>query len=107
MREGGTFSQWKLIWLSTYVWDNIAKGHNKHTSSIKDDVILSCDYKNDQVYIYGQEKSKSNFDEIYWICYWYKQHININVTVLIYFSINILSSQYSLHDFVVNTISII
>ena len=49
LREGETFSWWNLTWLSTDVWDDIANGHNKHTSSINGDVILSCDCKNGQV----------------------------------------------------------
>ena len=34
----------ELTWLSTDVWDDIAKGHIKHTRSINGDVILSCDW---------------------------------------------------------------
>ena len=51
LREGGTFSWGNSIWLSTDVWDGIAKEHNKHTSSIRGDVILSCDCENGQAYI--------------------------------------------------------
>ena len=53
------------------------------------------------------KKSWEYFWGIYWLCYWHKWHVNINVTILIYFSINILNSQYFQHDSVVNTISII
>ena len=34
----------ELTWLSTDVWDDIAKGHNKHTRSVNSDVILSFDW---------------------------------------------------------------
>ena len=43
MRGRETFLQWDLIWLSTDVWDDITKGHNKHTGSVGSNVILSCD----------------------------------------------------------------
>ena len=32
-------------WPSTDVWDHIPKRHNKHTGSVRGDVILSCDCK--------------------------------------------------------------
>ena len=34
-----------LTWLSTDVWDDMIKGHDRHTGSSGNDVILSCGWK--------------------------------------------------------------
>ena len=44
----------------TDVWDGITKKHNKHTSSINSNAILSCDCKDGQAQIQTRE-SKSDF----------------------------------------------
>ena len=56
-------------------------------------------------YRYEQEKLRAILKDL--LCYWYKQHVNINVIILIYTPINILSSQHFQHDSLVHTIFII
>ena len=43
------------------VWDNIAKKHNKHTSNVDSNAVLSCDYKKIKDGQTQTRKSKSDF----------------------------------------------
>ena len=80
-----------MIWLSTDVWDDITKGHNKHTGSVGGDVILSCDCEKKVKYVCEQEKSVLIWTDL--LIRWLAQMIcKYKVTIVIYFPINILNS---------------